>query len=63
MKDEESQNQQNNLSDAMKEFIQKIAELRAVQYMIDNAPKDERGDAVVDIVGIKNFGLFYLFKN
>ena len=63
MKDEESQNQENNLSDAMKEFIQKIAEMRAVQFMIENAPKDSKGNAVVSIVGIKNFGMFYLFEN
>ena len=59
MKDKE----QNNLSDAMKDFIQKIAEMRAVQYMIENAPKDNRGNPVVDIVGIKDVGLFYIFHN
>lgn len=59
MKDKE----QNNLSDAMKEFIQKIAEMRAVQYMIENAPRDDKGNAVADIVGIKNVGLFYIFHN
>lgn len=55
--------EQSNLSNSMKEFIQKIAEMRAVQYMIENVPKDNRGNAVADIVGIKNFGLFYIFNN
>jgi len=57
------ENENNEISNSIKEFIQKIAEMRAVQYMIENAPKDNKGNAVVSIVGIKNFGMFYLFEN
>ena len=57
------ENENNEISNSIKEFIQKIAEMRAVQYMIENAPKYNKGNAVVSIVGIKNFGMFYLFEN
>lgn len=60
---EEQNSEMNELNQNMKEFIQKIAEMRAVQFMIENAPKDSKGNAVVSIVGIKNFGMFYLFEN
>lgn len=61
MKEEENEN--NEISNSIKEFIQKIAEMRAIQFMIENAPKDENDNVVVDICGIKSVGLFYLFKN
>ena len=57
------ENENNEISNSIKEFIQKIAEMRAVQYMIENAPKDSKGNVVVSIVGINNFGMFYLFEN
>jgi hypothetical protein len=57
------ENENNEISNSLKEFIQKIAEMRAVQFMVENAPKDNKGNVVVSIVGIHNFGMFYLFEN
>jgi len=57
------ENENNEISNSLKEFIQKIAEMRAVQFMVENAPKDNKGNVVVSIVAIHNFGMFYLFEN
>jgi len=45
------------------EFRNKIREMSVVAYMCANAPKDHNGNHVVSVVGIKNFGVFYLFEN
>jgi hypothetical protein len=45
------------------EFRNKIREMTAVALMCANAPKDQNGNNVVSVVGIKNFGIFYLFEN
>lgn len=45
------------------ELAREILQMRAINIMIENAPRDSRGDAVVDIVGLKGFRLFYAFKN
>jgi hypothetical protein len=47
----------------MKEFLQKICEMRTLAMMIENAPKDNKGQCVVNIVGIKDIGVFYQFIN
>ena len=47
----------------IEELAREILQMRAINIMIENAPRDSRGNAVVDIVGLKGFGLFYAFKN
>ena len=47
----------------IEELAREILQMRAINIMVENAPRDSRGDAVVDIVGLKGFGLFYAFKN
>ena len=57
MNNEEENNKEiNHLKNAIREMM-------AVTYMCENAPRDDKGNVVVDLVGIKNFGLFYLYKN
>ena len=57
MKDREQKDKE------MKEFLQKICEMRTLALMIENVPKDSKGNVVVSIVGIKDIGVFYQFVN
>lgn len=57
MKDNEQRDKE------MKEFLQKICEMRALAIMIENVPRDTSGNVVASIVGIKNIGVFYQFVN
>jgi hypothetical protein len=47
----------------IEEPARQIVQMRAINIMVENAPKDSRGNAVADIVELKGFGLFYAFKN
>jgi len=57
MKDREQRDKE------MKEFLQKICEMRTLAMMIENVPKDASGNVMVSIVGIKDIGVFYQFVN
>jgi hypothetical protein len=57
MKDNEQRDKE------MKEFLQKICEMRTLAIMIENVPKDANGNVMVSIVGIKDIGVFYQFVN
>ncbi|MEY4571496.1 MAG: hypothetical protein RLZ10_707 [Bacteroidota bacterium] len=47
-----------------KQFVSnKIREMAIIKQMCENAPQDGNGNAVVDIIGVRNFGLFYVFLN
>jgi predicted RNA-binding protein Jag len=60
---EDNEMNQEEINQKMKEWLHKVAQMTAVQYMIENAPRDTNGNVVVSIVGINNFGLFYQFNN
>jgi hypothetical protein len=57
MKDNEQRDKE------MKEFLQKICEMRTLAMMIENVPKDNNNNVVASIVGIKDIGVFYQFVN
>ena len=61
MKDREKDREQRDKE--MKEFLQKICEMRTLAIMIENVPKDASGNVMVSIVGIKDIGVFYQFVN
>ena len=60
MEDKKSQSEQDN---QMKEFLEKICQIRTLALMVENAPKDNNGNVIVSIVGIKDIGVFYQFVN
>ena len=60
MEDKKSQSEQDN---QMKEFLEQICQMRTLALMIENVPKDSKGNVVVSIVGIKDIGIFYQFVN
>ena len=60
MEDKKSQSEQDN---QMKEFLEKICQMRTLALMVENAPKDNNGNVIVSIVGIKDIGVFYQFVN
>jgi hypothetical protein len=60
MEDKKSQSEQDN---QMKEFLEKICQMRTLALMVENAPKDNNGNVIVSIVGIKDIGVFYQFAN
>jgi hypothetical protein len=60
MKDKKSQSEQEN---EMKEFLEKICQMRSLALMIENVPKDNNNNVVASIVGIKDIGVFYQFVN
>jgi len=60
MEDKKSQSEQDN---QMKEFLEKICQMRTLALMVENAPKDNNGNVIVSIVGIKDIGVFYQFTN
>jgi hypothetical protein len=60
MKDKKSQSEQDN---QMKEFLEKICQMRSLALMIENVPKDNNNNVVASIVGIKDIGVFYQFNN
>lgn len=56
--------EQKNEEQAKYENLKKMmSEMMSVAYYLRNAPRDRDGRAVVSVVGIKNFGIFYLFEN
>ena len=62
--DNEFDNETNKEFDEFKQFVtNKMREMAMITYMIQNAPKDDEGNPVVDIIGVRNFGLFYLHLN
>lgn len=50
-------------NDMFEDLRKKLKEMSEIAFMCANAPKDQNGNAVVSVVGIKNFGMFYLFEN
>ena len=60
MKDKKNQSE---LDKQMKEFLEQICQMRTLALMIENVPKDNKGNVVVSIVGIKDIGVFYQFVN
>lgn len=48
---------------SMEEMQREILQMIAVVKMCRDAPRDEGGNVVVSVVGIKNIGLFYQFNN
>lgn len=40
-----------------------IDEMKKIGHFLNNAPRDNKGNVVVSVVGIRNFGMFYLFEN
>ena len=60
MEDKKSQSEQDN---QMKEFLEKICQMRTLALMVENTPKDNNGNVIVSIVGIKDIGVFYQFAN
>ena len=60
MEDKKSQSEQDN---QMKEFLEQICQMITLALMIENVPKDSKGNVVVSIVGIKDIGIFYQFVN
>jgi len=60
MEDKKSQSEQEN---EMKEFLEKICQMRTLALMVENTPKDNNGNVIVSIVGIKDIGVFYQFAN
>lgn len=53
----------NNEQEMFQNLSKHIVEIRKIVEMCANAPKDQNGNAVVSVVGIKNFGMFYLYEN
>ena len=60
MKDKRSQSDNDK---QMREFLEQICQMRTLALMIENVPKDNQGNVVVSIVGIKDIGVFYQFVN
>ena len=60
MKDKRNQSDNDK---QMREFLEQICQMRTLALMIENVPKDNRGNVVVSIVGIKDIGVFYQFVN
>ena len=60
MKDKRSQSDNDK---QMREFLEQICQMRTLALMIENVPKDSKGNVVVSIVGIKDIGVFYQFVN
>lgn len=58
-------NEENNKHEEEKiEAIKNMfREMKEIAYFLNNAPRDNKGQVVVSVVGIKNFGMFYLFEN
>lgn len=62
--DNEYNEEINKEQEDFKEFIlNKMKEMALISHMIQNAPRDEKGHPVADIIGIKNIGLFYVYSN
>jgi hypothetical protein len=60
MKDKRNQSDNDK---QMREFLEQICQMRTLALMIENVPKDSKGNVVVSIVGIKDIGVFYQFVN
>ena len=60
MKDKRNQSDNDK---QMREFLEQICQMRTLALMIENVPKDSKGNVVVSIVGIKDIGVFYQFAN
>lgn len=60
MKDKKSNSEHDK---QMREFLEQICQMRTLALMIENVPKDNQGNVVVSIVGIKDIGVFYQFVN
>jgi hypothetical protein len=60
MKDKRNQSDNDK---QMREFLEQICQMRTLALMIENVPKDSKGNVVVNIVGIKDIGVFYQFVN
>lgn len=60
MKDKRSQSDNDK---QMREFLEQICQMRTLALMIENVPRDNKGNVLVIIVGIKDIGVFYQFVN
>ena len=60
MKDKRNQSDNDK---QMREFLEQICQMKTLALMIENVPKDSKGNVVVSIVGIKDIGVFYQFVN
>ena len=63
--DNEFDNEDNREIEELKDLIRKKMqqEIAIISQMVQNAPKDDEGNSVVEIIGIRNFGIFYNFCN
>lgn len=55
--------QKDELKKQIEQMQREILQMAAVARMCHEAPKDEQGNVVVSVVGIRNIGLFYQFNN
>lgn len=63
MENEFDTNDEREMGELHNLITSRLKELAMIHYMIQNAPKDDEGNSVVEIIGIKNFGLFYNYCN